>query len=185
MRTNSLPSKQADDPEYHYQCDSAAVLWAKLKVMGIEDAPKAPRGVASGILKAVPANEVIAETSIAGRGNINIKVSWPHIAQRVRTMVLTMARDRGTVEREIVDWNSSNFNSVETETQGETDSQALDEVQLVQEWKNTNNNNIGQIIDQRDGSSSGPVRTVKVKNGGVALWGDVEHFRWARKGSAA
>jgi arginyl-tRNA synthetase len=49
-----------------YQCNNAMGLFGKLK--GKEGAPKAPRDAANGILAALPANELVAETSLAGPG---------------------------------------------------------------------------------------------------------------------
>ncbi len=47
-----------------YQCNNAMALFGKLK--GQPGAPKAPRDVANALVAAVPANELIAETSLAG-----------------------------------------------------------------------------------------------------------------------
>jgi arginyl-tRNA synthetase len=51
-----------------YQCNNAMGLFGKLK--GKEGAPKAPRDVANALISALPANELVAETSLAGPGRL-------------------------------------------------------------------------------------------------------------------
>ena len=69
-----------------YQCNNAMALFGKLK--GKEGAPKAPRDVASGILKALPSNTMVVETSLAGPGFINCKLSRVWLAQRINAMLV-------------------------------------------------------------------------------------------------
>jgi hypothetical protein len=68
-----------------YQCNNAMALFGKLK--GKEGAPKAPRDVANALLAALPANDLIVETSLAGPGFINIKLSRPELATRTASIV--------------------------------------------------------------------------------------------------
>ena len=49
-----------------YQCNNAMGLFGKLK--GKEGAPKAPRDAANAVLAALPPNELVSETSLAGPG---------------------------------------------------------------------------------------------------------------------
>lgn len=68
-----------------YQCNNAMALFGKLK--GTENAPKAPRDVANAILAALPANDLISETSLAGPGFINIRLNKDALARRVGSML--------------------------------------------------------------------------------------------------
>lgn len=92
-----------------YQCNNAMSLFGKLK--GTEGAPKAPRDVASKIVASLPANELITETSLAGPGFINCKVSRPLLAERIQKMLVagisTWAPDMSD-KRIIVDFSSPN-----------------------------------------------------------------------------
>lgn len=63
-----------------YQCNNAMPLFAKLK--GNPACPKAPRDVANAIVAGLPAgNAMISETSLAGPGFINIRVSREFLAK--------------------------------------------------------------------------------------------------------
>ena len=68
-----------------YQCNNAMPLFGRLK--GKEGAPKAPRDVASAILAALPANGVLADTSLAGPGFINLRLSGDYVAGRINHML--------------------------------------------------------------------------------------------------
>jgi arginyl-tRNA synthetase len=68
-----------------YQCNNAMPLHGKLK--GTEGAPKAPRDIANKIVAALPANALVAETSLAGPGFINVKLSSDYLADRLLSML--------------------------------------------------------------------------------------------------
>ncbi len=68
-----------------YQCNNAMTLFGKLK--GTPSAPKAPRDVANAILGAMPPNELVAETSLAGPGFINVRVRSSYLAKRIQGML--------------------------------------------------------------------------------------------------
>jgi hypothetical protein len=92
-----------------YQCNNAMALFAKVK--GKEGAPKSPRDVANAILAALPANSLITETSLAGPGFINCKLSSEYISKRVSDM-LTAGVDTWSPDyvgkRCVVDFSSPN-----------------------------------------------------------------------------
>lgn len=69
-----------------YQFNNAMGLFGKLK--GKEGAPKAPRDVANAVLSALPANQIIKETSLAGPGFVNCKLVPEYIADKVQAMML-------------------------------------------------------------------------------------------------
>jgi arginyl-tRNA synthetase len=68
-----------------YQCNNAMPLFGRLK--GKPGAPKAPRDVATAILAAVPANGVLAETSLAGPGFINLRLKQDYLSGRINNML--------------------------------------------------------------------------------------------------
>ena len=61
-----------------YQCNNAMGLFGKLK--GKDGAPKAPRDAANAVLAALPPNELVSETSLAGPGAS--KGEWRHQCMR-------------------------------------------------------------------------------------------------------
>jgi arginyl-tRNA synthetase len=87
------PTKDKDARFGDYQCNNAMALFGKLK--GKEGAPKAPRDVAQAIVGALPKEEgggdsssiLITETSVAGPGFINVRVSSDLLAARVLRML--------------------------------------------------------------------------------------------------
>jgi len=86
---NVLPQiATTNNPKYgDYQCNNAMPLFAKFK--GQADAPfKNPREVAAAIQAALPASPLIVETSIAGPGFINAKVSSKWIASELQTLLV-------------------------------------------------------------------------------------------------
>lgn len=99
-----------NNPKFgEYQCNNAMPLFGKLK--GSAGAPKAPRDVATAIVTRLPSNPVVAETSLAGPGFINCKISRPHMAEKLLQMLTngmsTWAPDmRG--KRVVVDFSSPN-----------------------------------------------------------------------------
>lgn len=93
-----------------YQCNNSMSLFGKLK--GKEGAPKNPREVATAIVGALPTNTVIADTSLAGPGFVNIKVLQDYLAGRINSMLTqgvaaTMA-PRLRYKRVVVDFSSPN-----------------------------------------------------------------------------
>lgn len=68
-----------------YQCNNAMPLFGKMK--GKEGCPKAPRDVANSIVASLPTNPLVKETSLAGPGFINVKVSREYLAARVGSIV--------------------------------------------------------------------------------------------------
>ena len=68
-----------------YQCNNAMPLFGKLK--GREGAPKAPRDIAQAILGALPANGLLASTSLAGPGFINLRIAGGYVGDRVNNML--------------------------------------------------------------------------------------------------
>jgi hypothetical protein len=84
-------------------------LFGKMK--GKEGAPKNPREVATAILAGLPSNNTIKETSLAGPGFINVKVTQDYLAGRISSMlthgVSTMA-PKLRYKRVVVDFSSPN-----------------------------------------------------------------------------
>eukprot|EP00887_Chlorella_sp_A99_P002749 scaffold6.g2749.t1 len=76
---------QCNNPQHgDYQCNNAMAVFGKLK--GKEGAPKAPRAVAEALVAHLPAGVVgglVAETSLAGPGFINVRVSRDWLAAHV------------------------------------------------------------------------------------------------------
>eukprot|EP00195_Chlamydomonas_chlamydogama_P013083 CAMPEP_0202901536 /NCGR_PEP_ID=MMETSP1392-20130828/14309_1 /ASSEMBLY_ACC=CAM_ASM_000868 /TAXON_ID=225041 /ORGANISM="Chlamydomonas chlamydogama, Strain SAG 11-48b" /LENGTH=593 /DNA_ID=CAMNT_0049588109 /DNA_START=305 /DNA_END=2086 /DNA_ORIENTATION=+ len=92
-----------------YQCNNAMGLFGRLK--GTPNAPKAPRDVANAIVAAIPANEMLSETSLAGPGFINLKLSRPFMAKRISSMLtngISSWAPRINCKRAIVDFSSPN-----------------------------------------------------------------------------
>ncbi|KAG1677444.1 hypothetical protein FOA52_001899 [Chlamydomonas sp. UWO 241] len=92
-----------------YQCNNAMGLFGKLK--GTEGAPKAPRDVGLALIAALPQNELIEETSLAGPGFINIKLSRPVLAARVQTMLTNGVASwapKLPLKKAVVDFSSPN-----------------------------------------------------------------------------
>ncbi|GBF91032.1 hypothetical protein Rsub_03887 [Raphidocelis subcapitata] len=94
-----------------YQCNNAMPLFGRLK--GKEGAPKAPRDVATAILAALPENGVLASTSLAGPGFINIRVAGDYVATRINNMLqngmgVWAPPLPGPYKRVIVDFSSPN-----------------------------------------------------------------------------
>jgi arginyl-tRNA synthetase len=84
-------------------------LFGRLK--GKEGAPKSPQAVAQALVQALPPNALVAETSLAGPGFINIKLSRPYIAQRISTMLqqgIASWAPKLAVRRAVVDFSSPN-----------------------------------------------------------------------------
>jgi len=102
-----------DQPKFgDYQCNNAMALFGKMK--GQEGAPKNPRAVAEAILAALPASPLIKETSLAGPGFINIRLSSEWLAAHVTTMLanrqgITAWAPSGVAgKRVVVDFSSPN-----------------------------------------------------------------------------
>lgn len=63
-----------------YQCNNAMGLFAKLK--GSPSCPKAPRDVALAVVAGLPSgNAMVTETSLAGPGFINVRLSKDYISK--------------------------------------------------------------------------------------------------------
>ena len=73
----------ADPSNGDYQCNEAMPLFGRLKKAGGDLPPGGPRGVAEGILAALPESGIVAETSVAGPGFINVRVCPEFLARRV------------------------------------------------------------------------------------------------------
>jgi arginyl-tRNA synthetase len=92
-----------------YQCNNAMGLFGKLK--GKEGAPKNPRDVATAITAALPSNTTITETSLAGPGFINVRVSKDCLSNRINTMLhdgLASWAPQLPYKRIVVDFSSPN-----------------------------------------------------------------------------
>ncbi|KAI7841040.1 hypothetical protein COHA_005268 [Chlorella ohadii] len=93
-----------------YQCNNAMALHGRLK--GQPDAPKNPRAVAEAILAALPETGMVAETSLAGPGFINIRIdsSWlaQHVTHMLRNGIATWAPLGYTGQKVVVDFSSPN-----------------------------------------------------------------------------
>eukprot|EP01025_Chloroclados_australasicus_P018212 TRINITY_DN1944_c0_g1_i1.p1 TRINITY_DN1944_c0_g1~~TRINITY_DN1944_c0_g1_i1.p1 ORF type:complete len:627 (-),score=96.29 TRINITY_DN1944_c0_g1_i1:791-2671(-) len=79
-----------DNPKFgDFQCNNAMQIFQRIKQLKTPppEAPKNPRAVAEALLGSVPQNDVIQETSIAGPGFINIKVSKPWLADKITKMI--------------------------------------------------------------------------------------------------
>ncbi|KAF6266502.1 tRNA synthetases class I (R)-domain-containing protein [Scenedesmus sp. NREL 46B-D3] len=99
-----------NNPQFgDYQCNNAMGLFGKLK--GKEGAPKNPREVATAIVSGLPDNSTIADTSLAGPGFINCKVSSDYLAARINALmqqgVSTLAPPL-RYKRVVVDFSSPN-----------------------------------------------------------------------------
>jgi arginyl-tRNA synthetase len=96
-----------------YQCNNAMGLFGKMK--GKEGAPKNPRAIAEAILQALDPSAVqgaIEETSLAGPGFINIKLSrdWlaTHISSMLTNGISSWAPKGYSHQKVIVDFSSPN-----------------------------------------------------------------------------
>lgn len=92
-----------------YQCNNSMSLFGKLK--GKEGAPKNPREVATAILKGLPQNSVIQETSLAGPGFINVKVTPDYLTGRINKVLTEGAASLAPklrYKRVVVDFSSPN-----------------------------------------------------------------------------
>lgn len=93
-----------------YQCNNAMALHGKMK--GKPDAPKAPRVVAEAILAKLPDTGMISETSLAGPGFINIRISKEWLAARITAMlrdgIASWAPQGYVGKKVIVDFSSPN-----------------------------------------------------------------------------
>lgn len=92
-----------------YQCNNAMALFGRLK--GKEGAPRAPRDAAIALVAALPPNELIESTSLAGPGFINIRLNYAYLAKRVNRMLKEgMAGSAPSLEgkRVVVDFSSPN-----------------------------------------------------------------------------
>lgn len=95
-----------------YQCNNAMALFGKLK--GQADAPKNPRAVAEAIVAALPPSPLVQETSLAGPGFINIRLSREWLTSHLNAMLASPegvaawapADVRG--KRVVVDFSSPN-----------------------------------------------------------------------------
>lgn len=91
-----------------YQCNNAMALFGRLK--GQPGAPKNPRAVAEAVLAQLGEQPMISETSLAGPGFINVRVSPTWLAAHVRGML----RDGASSvvprlnKRVVVDFSSPN-----------------------------------------------------------------------------
>lgn len=86
--TAAVPAAVAtcNQPKFgDYQCNNAMALFGRLK--GQEGAPKNPRAVAEAILAALPPSPLISETSLAGPGFINVRISTEWLAEHVTEML--------------------------------------------------------------------------------------------------
>ncbi|GAB4821599.1 hypothetical protein N2152v2_008645 [Parachlorella kessleri] len=104
-----------NNPQFgDYQCNNAMALFGKVK--GQDGAPKNPRAVAEAIVGAAKASSssLIKETSLAGPGFINIRISPDWLAAHLTAMVRAgsvagWAPKRGLEgKRVIVDFSSPN-----------------------------------------------------------------------------
>ena len=118
----AFPSIAADTPAVvtacnqpkfgDYQCNNAMALFGKLK--GMEGAPKNPRAVAEAILSALPDTPMIGETSLAGPGFINVRLSKDWLADHVTAMmaspkgVQSWAPNGFAGKKVVVDFSSPN-----------------------------------------------------------------------------
>lgn len=103
-----FPSSSKLENPGMYQCNAAMAMAKELK--GRPDAPKTPRDVAAKIVQALPPNDIVEKTDIAGPGFINIHVKRAFVAAQLAKIVL-----RGVLPpvvpslRVIVDYSSPNI----------------------------------------------------------------------------
>lgn len=96
-----------------YQCNNAMPLFATFK--GKEDAPfKNPREIATAILDALPESPLISETSIAGPGFINARVSTEWLSKELQGLLRNGSSSWAPPlpqgrEKVIVDFSSPNI----------------------------------------------------------------------------
>jgi arginyl-tRNA synthetase len=96
-----------------YQCNNAMPLFQRLKAAGGAGAAS-PRAVAEKLLAALPASPMVAATSIAGPGFINVTLSRPWLAQRLGGLLTHGAGSLappvpGGRRRAVVDFSSPNI----------------------------------------------------------------------------
>ncbi|GAB5360812.1 hypothetical protein AAMO2058_000659300 [Amorphochlora amoebiformis] len=100
---------RCQDPKFgDYQLNNAMQLFGKLKKAGT--APKSPRQVAEAILGSLPDNVLLGDTSIAGPGFINVRVTKSWLQSQLKTLL-----DQGirawaprVDKRVVVDFSSPN-----------------------------------------------------------------------------
>ncbi|WIA09204.1 hypothetical protein OEZ86_011787 [Tetradesmus obliquus] len=99
-----------NNPQFgDYQCNNAMGLFGKLK--GKEGAPKNPREVATAIVSSLPDNSTIDNTSLAGPGFINCKVSSAYLAGRINALMTQGVASLAPplrYKRVVVDFSSPN-----------------------------------------------------------------------------
>ena len=69
------PTDQKNAQLGDYQCNNAMALFGMCKKLGADNPFKSPRAVAEAILAALPENELIKKTDIAGPGFINVTLN--------------------------------------------------------------------------------------------------------------
>lgn len=112
--STSVSVAQCNQPKFgDYQCNNAMALFGQLK--GQDGAPKNPRAVAEAIVAALPPAPFISETSLAGPGFINVRISKDWLANHVTAMVadaahgLTRWAPKGLAGKKVViDFSSPN-----------------------------------------------------------------------------
>lgn len=92
-----------------YQCNAAMPLSQALKKAG---KPTQPLEVAKRILAEIPANDIVAEMSLAGPGFINVTLSADYVAKaarRILTEGVLPPPQAGARKRVVVDYSSPNI----------------------------------------------------------------------------
>ena len=95
-----------------YQCNNAMAVFGMCKKLGAENPFKNPRVVSEAILAALPENDVIAKTDIAGPGFINVTVHDASLASTVGRVVTDgvawLAPRARKGKKVIIDYSSPN-----------------------------------------------------------------------------
>ncbi|KAL1533287.1 arginine--tRNA ligase [Salvia divinorum] len=93
-----------------YQCNNAMGLWSKVK--GKSTQYKNPQQIGQAIKANLPASDMIDESSIAGPGFVNVKLSEQWIAKCIQNMLMDgieMWAPKLSVKRAVVDFSSPNI----------------------------------------------------------------------------
>ncbi len=98
-----------------YQCNNAMALFGRMKKAGAPGAPASPRAAAEAILAALPASPLVAATSLAGPGFINVRLAPAALGARLTAMLragspaLWAPRSAAVAgQRVVVDFSSPN-----------------------------------------------------------------------------
>lgn len=106
------PTDQKNAQLGDYQCNNAMALFGMCKKLGADNPFKSPRAVAEAILAALPENELIKKTDIAGPGFINVTLNDSLLATTAARIVTDgvawLAPTSRKGKKVIIDYSSPN-----------------------------------------------------------------------------